>query len=118
LVVGASDDPGKYSGRPIAYLRKYGFDGEVVPVNPRRSTVQGFPAIPSIDQLQGRADLAIIAVAAPEVAGALESCAAAGVGAAIVFASGFAESGRDGAALQATIAEIVQRTGIRVLVQN
>jgi acetate---CoA ligase (ADP-forming) len=118
LVVGASNDPGKFSGRPIAYLRRSGFDGEVIPVNPGRATVQGYPAISSVGQLQGQAELAIIAVAAPQVAEALESCAAVGVGAAIVFASGFAESGPAGSALQAEIAELVKRTGLRVLGPN
>jgi len=118
LVVGASNDPAKFSGRPVAFLRKCGFDGEVIPVNPSRSTVQGFPAIRTVSELQDQAELAIIAVAAPAVVEALESCAAAGVRAAIVFASGFAESGREGAALQAEVAGVVQRTGLRVLGPN
>ena len=38
-VVGASADPAKLTGRPLAYLEKYGFTGQVYPVNPRAETI-------------------------------------------------------------------------------
>jgi acyl-CoA synthetase (NDP forming) len=118
LVIGASNDPEKFSGRPIAFLRKCRYDGEIIPVNASRSTVQGLPAIRSVDQLQGGAELAIVAVPAPAVMAALEACATAGVRAAIVFAAGFAEAGGAGTARQADIAGLVRRTGLRVLGPN
>src|SRR5581483_2982557 len=61
-------------------------------------------------------DLAVVGLAAGQVLGSLEECAAAGVGAAIVFASGFAEGGD--AAAQAKITELSRRTGLRVLGPN
>jgi acyl-CoA synthetase (NDP forming) len=118
LVIGASNDPEKFSGRPIAFLRKCCYDGEIIPVNASRSTVQGLPAIRSVGQLQGGAELAIVAVPAPAVTAALEACATAGVRAAIVFAAGFAEAGGAGTARPADIAEIAGRTGLRVLGPN
>ena len=38
---GASDDPEKIGGRPLRYMREFGYAGLVVPVNPRREQVQG-----------------------------------------------------------------------------
>ncbi len=48
-LIGASDDVTKTGGRPLAYLRRAGFSGAVYPVNPRRETVQGLRAYPSLD---------------------------------------------------------------------
>ena len=47
-VVGASADPGKITGRPIAYMRARGYTGEIYPVNPGRTEVQGLPCFASI----------------------------------------------------------------------
>ncbi|HET7875283.1 MAG TPA: CoA-binding protein, partial [Methylomirabilota bacterium] len=47
-VIGASDDPVKIGGRPLAFLLRHGYPGRVFPVNPARPTVQGLPAFPSL----------------------------------------------------------------------
>lgn len=43
-VVGASSDPTKLTGRPIAYMLQRGFKGEIVPINPSRTEIQGLRA--------------------------------------------------------------------------
>ena len=48
-VVGASADPHKTSGRPISYLLKHGFSGDIYPVNPKASEIQGRTAIVCIE---------------------------------------------------------------------
>jgi acetate---CoA ligase (ADP-forming) len=50
-VVGASNDPTKLTGRPIAYMLRRGFKGEIIPINPTRSEVQGLKAFPSLGSL-------------------------------------------------------------------
>ncbi|MNR36767.1 hypothetical protein D3C85_1547320 [compost metagenome] len=40
-IIGASDDPNKVGGRPIHYLRKFGYAGRILPINPKRESVQG-----------------------------------------------------------------------------
>ena len=59
-VVGASDDPVKIGGRPLAFLLRHGYAGRVFPVNPARATVQGLPAFPSICAIPDEVDLAIL----------------------------------------------------------
>jgi acetate---CoA ligase (ADP-forming) len=118
VVVGASSDPGKLSGRPLDYLLRFGFQGTVYAVNPHRETVQGVPAFPSVDHLPQPADLAIIVVPAASVLDAVRECGKAGVGAAIVFASGFAEVGGHGAAAEAELADIARESGLRILGPN
>lgn len=116
-IIGASNDPMKPSGRPQAYFHKYGFDGEIFPVNPSRQVVQGVPAVASIEELPPGVDLAIVVVSAENVPEAIESCGKVGIPLAIVFASGFAEvpGGQD---RQDSLLELSRRSGVRVLGPN
>lgn len=117
-VVGASDDPVKIGGRPLAFLLRHGYAGRVFPVNPARATVQGLPAFPSLQAIPEPVDLAIVVVPAERVIETLEEAAAKGVKAAIVFSSGFAEVGDAGRAAQSRMREVAERTGLRVVGPN
>jgi len=63
-VLGASSDPTRIGGRPIAYLKAQGFKGAICPVNPDRAEVQGLQAFPSVAALPETSDVAIVAVGA------------------------------------------------------
>lgn len=102
-VIGASADPSKLTGRPVAYLRRHGFGGAIWPVNPRASEIGGLPCYPRIADLPGAPDVAIVLLGAEHAVGAVTELAAIGTGAAIVLAGGFGESGADGAARQAAL---------------
>lgn len=117
-IVGASDDPARIGGRPLRFMRELGFAGSIHPVNPKRQTVQGLPAVPSLDALEQPIDLAVIATPAATVPEALAAAARKGAGAAVIFSSGFAETGPDGAAMQREIERISAETAIRVLGPN
>ena len=71
-VVGASKNPTKLTGRPIAYMLRRGFKGEIIPVNPTRSEVQGLKAYPSLAAIEQPVDLAIVGTAAAQVEQVLE----------------------------------------------
>lgn len=117
-VVGASSDPAKLSGRPLAYLKSLGFDGKLYAVNPRRTSVQDIQTYDHIGNVPGPVDLAIIVVPANSVEKAVEDCAEAGVGAVIIFASGFAEVDAAGREAQARLTHISQDSGMRILGPN
>jgi acyl-CoA synthetase (NDP forming) len=117
-VVGASDDPVKIGGRPLAFLLRHGYAGRVFPVNPARASVQGLPAFPSIGAIPEPVDLAIVVVPAERVLESLEEAAAKGVRAAIVFSSGFAEVGDAGRLAQTRLRELAERTGLRIIGPN
>jgi len=117
-VIGASDDPTRIGGRPVSYLLRAGFTGDVWPVNPNRETVQGLQAYPSIKDVPGAPDACIVAVTAPLVAEALEACADQGAKAAVILSAGFAEAGEDGKAAQQRVSEIARARGLRVLGPN
>ncbi|WP_329520337.1 acetate--CoA ligase family protein [Spirillospora sp. NBC_01491] len=115
-VIGASADPAKLSGRPVAGLIESGYAGRIVCVNPARDEVQGLPCHPSLAAAGGPIDLAVLTVPAPRVMAALEECAEAGAALAVVFASGFAETGETG--LQDEMTALADRTGMRILGPN
>jgi len=117
-VIGASDDPTRIGGRPVAYMLRAGFPGPIWPVNPNRETVQGLRAYPSIHEVPGAPDACIIAVPAALVPQTLEACADRGARAAVILSSGFAEAGEDGKAAQSRIRDIARERGIRVLGPN
>ncbi|ARB47936.1 hypothetical protein P40_11645 [Alloalcanivorax xenomutans] len=117
-ILGASDDSGKISGRPVRYLKESGFKGRVFPINPRRETVQGLTAYPDIHSVPENIDLAIVALPAKQVLEAIEACAEKGVSAVILFSAGFAEIGEEGYHVQARISEIARRSGMRILGPN
>ncbi len=117
-IVGASDDPTRIGGRPIAYMQAAGYQGRILPVNLRHAQVQGLPAVPRVADLEGPLDFAVIAVPADSVNQALRDCAAKGARACLVFSSGFAEASEAGAALQAEMRCVVAETGLRVIGPN
>ncbi len=118
-VVGASTDDSAIGGRPIHNLRLHRFSGRIYPVNPRHEEVQGLRAYPGIGDAPEPVDVAMIAVGAGRVLPLLEECAVAGVRFAMVFASGFAETGQvDAIGLQERMRDLARATGMRIVGPN
>jgi acyl-CoA synthetase (NDP forming) len=117
-VIGASDEPARIGGRPIAYMRERGFAGALWPVNPKRPTVQGLPAFASVAALPEAPDVAIIAVPAALAIDTLEELGSKGCRAVICFTAGFAEMDEAGAAAQEKLTAVARRHGIRLLGPN
>lgn len=116
-VIGASSDPSKIGGKPIDFLKRSGFEGRIVPVNPKATEVQGLPAFPSIGEA-GDIDLAICAVPGQMAEQVVEDSIAAGVGALVMFSSGFAELGDEGRATQERMAAKARAGGMRLMGPN
>ena len=102
-VIGASADATRIGGRPISYMLQQRFAGEILPVNPNRSEIQGLPAYRSVAELPRVPDAAIVAVPTALAIEAVRDLSARGVKAAIVFTAGFAEAGEAGEAAQAAM---------------
>ncbi len=117
-IVGASATPGKIGAMPITLLLQHGYGGRIIPVNPRADAIAGLPAMPGLDALDVDVDLAILAVPAAHAAQALARARPGQVGAAVVFTSGFSETGADGAAQQERLCAIARERGIRLLGPN
>jgi acetate---CoA ligase (ADP-forming) len=117
-LIGASDEPARIGGRPIAYMKSQGFKGAIYPVNPKRKTVQGLTAYASVPDLPETPDLGIIAVPGELAIQSLDALGAKGCRAAIVFTAGFAEVDEAGQQAQDRLTEAAKRHGIRMLGPN
>ncbi|WP_431284883.1 acetate--CoA ligase family protein [Humitalea sp. 24SJ18S-53] len=117
-VIGASDDMGKFGGRVVAYLKKFGYPGQILPINPRRAVVMELPAYASVGAAPGPIDVAILALPAEGLLEQIEACAEAGIGACIVITGKLADAGAEGAALQDRIVATARAAGMRLLGPN
>lgn len=120
VVIGASSDPGRVGGRPIAYLRRLGFEGRISPVNPNRPEIQGLPSYPDVASVPDdpQPDLALVAVAGEAAVAAVAACGARGIRAAVVFSAGFGEVGDEGRAAEARLVAAAREHGVRLCGPN
>jgi acyl-CoA synthetase (NDP forming) len=95
-VIGASADPSKTAGRPVAYLRKHGYKGQILPVNPKVSQIDGLPCYADVKSLPCVPDVGIVLLGAERAHLAVRELAEKGCAAAIVLASGYTETGAEG----------------------
>ncbi len=104
-VIGASADPTKTAGRPVAYLQKHGYAGRILPVNPKADRIGDLPCYADIASLPVVPDVGIVLLGAERAHLAVRDLAARGTAAAIVLASGYTETGADGARRQRQLIE-------------
>jgi acyl-CoA synthetase (NDP forming) len=109
-LIGASSDTRGLRGRILNIMKAHPFAGTIYPVSRSEAEVQGLKAYRSISDLPGPVDLAVLIIPAKFVPEELERCGKAGVKAAVILSSGFAEeTGESGAALQAEMCAIAAR---------
>lgn len=104
-IIGASADPKKTTGRPVAYLQKHGFSGRILPVNPKVESIGELPCYPDIASLPEVPDVAVVLLGAERAHQAVKELSARGCAAAIVLASGYTETGEEGALRQKQLIE-------------
>ncbi len=117
-LVGASGDATKNTARPQLFMRKHGYTGRIVPINPGRKEILGETAYPTIADAPGEIDHAFIMVPAADVEAALRDCAARGVPVATIYTDGFAETGPEGAAREQALVRLARELGVRVIGPN
>ena len=117
-VIGASDNPHKIGGRPIAYLGRFGYSGALYPVNPARTQVQGLACHPDLSALPEVPEVAIVCVPGEAAVTAIDQCAEAGVALAVVMTSGFGESDPDGLRKQQEMVARSRQRGMRIVGPN
>jgi len=117
-VIGASRDHRTVGHQALANLLAGGFDGAVFPVNPNAEHVASVKAYPTILDIPGDVDLAVIAVPVPVVIDVIRQCAQKGVRAVVVLSAGFAETGTAGTVAQDELRDAVRRNGMRLVGPN
>jgi acetyl coenzyme A synthetase (ADP forming)-like protein len=115
-VVGASRKVRTVGHQVFRNLLAGGFAGPVYPVNPTAEHVASVLAYPTVGDVPGPVDLAVIAVPAAAVTDVVLQCAAKGVAGLVVLTAGYAEVGRDRA--QDELRDLARRHGMRLVGPN
>ena len=118
VIVGASADYAKFTGRTVKYVLKYRYPGKLYAVNPSRTDISGIPCFPSVKDLPEAVDTAFLQVAAKAVPGIIEQCIEKQVKSIIIHTAGLGESGEEGKKTQARIKAQIREAGIRVVGPN
>lgn len=118
-IVGASRRATSHSARLLRNIDEYGYRGQVHLVNPSGADVDGRATVRAVADLPEGVDLALVLVPAADVSDAVRKCAERGIGAAVVYSSGFADDrGEEGTRRQRELADVIRETDIRVCGPN
>ena len=117
-IVGASADPTKRGYKAMVGLIKGNYRGKIYPLNPKVPEILGVPTYASLDDVPGAVDLALICTPASTIPGLLVECGRKGVKGAVILASGFRETGPEGAKLEQQVLEAARAGGVRIIGPN
>ncbi|GED44932.1 acyl-CoA synthetase [Vreelandella aquamarina] len=117
-VVGASADPTKRGYKAMVGLINGGYQGHIYPINPKADHILGVQAWPSLTEMPGCPELALLCTPAATVPALIAECGRRGVKGAVILASGFGETGEAGAALEAQMMEAARAHGVRIIGPN
>lgn len=117
-IIGASGDITRFGGQTVRALNTSGYAGGVYPVNPRYPEIDGRRCYRSVDEIDGPCDLAVIALPAAHVPGAVAQCARKGIGHAVVLGGGFREIGPEGELLEQEMIAAARAGGVRLVGPN
>lgn len=106
-VVGASRTKGKLGQAVLALLKKNGYGGKIIPVNPSGGEIEGLQAVRSLDEIEGAIDVVVLATPVGIALDALEACKALDVKMVVGVTSGFSEAGDDGHENEARLRRIM-----------
>ena len=117
-IIGASKNEQKGGGLLLKGLITGGFKGKLYLVNPKESEIMGLRSYPSILDIPGEIDLAIVAVPARIVPQVMAECSQKGVKFAVVHSAGFSELGTEGKELEEEMLRFARQGGIRIIGPN
>src|SRR5436190_1600876 len=115
-VIGASTEAGKIGNSVMKNLINGGYKGQIYPINPSADEIMGLKAYKSVKDVPGDIDVAVFAIPAKFVAGAIAECGEKKIPGAVLIPSGFAEVGN--VAGQQEIIEVGRKYGVRLMGPN
>ena len=118
-VVGANPNSGEQAFNVVENLAHCGYQGQVYPINPNYAEILGKKCYPSVKEIPGDVDLAIIVTPRAIVSGIVKQCGEKGIKAAIVVGQGFSDAAdEEGKRLQQQLVEVARKGGVRILGPN
>lgn len=117
-LVGASSSSGKIGNSILDSLVNHDFKGKVYPINPKADKIFGVKCYPSIDDIPGKVDLAVVSVDLSVTPPVLEACARKGIHNVVVVSGGGKELGGERAAYEAEVRRLSEEHDIRIIGPN
>lgn len=117
-IIGASPDANKLNGRPQHFMQRDGYAGAIYPVNPKYAEINGLTCYPDIASLPEAPDLGVVVVAAARATRAVAELGKKGAKVAVMFSSGFGETGKEGRTREAALLATAREHGIRLCGPN
>ncbi|MFA4828783.1 MAG: acetate--CoA ligase family protein [Thermodesulfovibrionales bacterium] len=117
-VIGASRDPKKVGYAVLNNLIRFGYKGQIYPINPSGEEILGLKSFSNLSDIGGKIALAVIAVPAKFVPETIIKSADAGAGAVVILSAGFKEAGPEGVRLEQELGKISRERNIRILGPN
>lgn len=117
-VVGAGREPGKLGYDVLNNLLQYGYKGQVYPINPKADEILGLKSYPTVLDVPGPVDLAVIVVPARFVPDVIQQCGEKGVKGAVIISAGFKEAGLEGVKLERQVVAMAKQHGLRIVGPN
>lgn len=117
-VVGASAKLGSIGYDLMSKMKAFGYTGKLYPINPKTPEIMGYKAYPSVKDVPGDIDLAIIAVPGQFVSAVVDECHEKGIVDAVVISAGFKEASKAGEELEKQLKEKCKNYGMRVVGPN
>ncbi|MBU2550451.1 MAG: CoA-binding protein [Proteobacteria bacterium] len=116
--LGASGRPGSISALVLGNLLKFGFGGQIYPINPKGGELFGLKVYPGLGDVDGPVDLAVIYLPPAGVVDGIRECARKGVSSAIVVSDGLDERSDGGRTLTEEMLEAAREGGVRIMGPN
>ncbi|MDX2152741.1 MAG: CoA-binding protein, partial [Bryobacteraceae bacterium] len=117
-VIGATENPGSVGRTTLWNLISSPFGGAVFPINPKRPSVLGIKAYPSIKDVPAEVDLVVVVTPSSTIPALIRDCGEVGVRGAVVISAGFKEMGPTGVELERQLLEEARNADIRIIGPN
>ena len=116
--MGANPDVSRPGRQTVLALERHGYKGGVYPVNPKYPEIGGRKCLPSLADIEGPCDVAVVALPAAHVPDVIEQCGRKGIGFAVVVGGGFREAGPEGLILERRMLDAARAGGVRIIGPN
>ncbi|PTX00180.1 acetate--CoA ligase family protein [Pararhodobacter aggregans] len=117
-ILGATPERDSVGGGVLSNLELFGFKGDIHLVSRSRDEINGRPCVKSVADLPRGVDVAVLIVPFKAIRDSVVACIAQGVGAIVIFTSGFAEASDDGRRAQEELAQLCSDAGVALLGPN
>ena len=117
-VIGVSNNPLRLGSIIYSGLMQSGFQGPVIPINPKQPVIKGVTALKSVLDLPDTVDLVMIAIPATKILPVFREIGKKGIKNVVIISGGFKELGGQGAQIESDLRVFIRQEGIRVIGPN